>query len=169
MQSEKLPAFITLWTTCSFVRKKNPCNILYVLILSLQFNLSFLERKHSTSYFSLCSFCGFFFFLSFFFFCKPLKNSKLKRKSLSKFQLQGENKNTVGVMLHAFKIVSLLKQTAAKICPKVDPIASSLHSSNNKTHIWPMTFLATHHLFPCVEAKDDGWWLKSNGSIGLSH
>lgn len=89
-------------------------------------------------------------------FSHATKKIENLRKSLSKFQLQEENKNTVGVMLHAFKTVSLLKQTAAKICPKADPVASSLHSSNNKTHIWPLTFLAERHLFPCVEAKDDG-------------
>lgn len=158
MQPEKLPAFITLWTTCSLERQKisvwHPGS---TYPIPLQFNLLFSERNRITSPFLLCV------------FHMPLKNRKFKKKSLSKFQLQEENKNTVGVMLHAFKTVSLLKQTATKICPKVDPVASSLHSSNNKTHIWPLTFLAAHHLFPCVEAKDDGRWLKSNGSVGLRH
>lgn len=54
MQPEKLPAFITLWTTCSFERQKismwHPgCSY----PIPLQFNLLFSERNRITSPFHL--------------------------------------------------------------------------------------------------------------------
>lgn len=68
MQPEKLPASITLWTTCSFERQKiSMWHPGCTYPIPLQFNLLSSERNRITSPFLLCV------------FHMPLKNRKFKK------------------------------------------------------------------------------------------